>query len=159
MIREYFGGTILICCLLFACSTTPPQKTPKEAEGVLITPQLFEKIVGIDWHLIRMTLDGEPYPMVENSEVTFACSQEGQVAGAASINRYFGNLKLAENGGIVWNKVFGMTRMAGPPELMKQESVFMDALSKTSRMFLNNSTLILKSQDRSTVLEFDRVEK
>lgn len=159
MIRQYLGGTIMICCLLFACSATHPHKTPKEAEGVLITPQLLDKIVGIEWHLIKMTLDGEPNPMIENSKVTFACSHEGQVTGVASINRYFGNLKLAENGGIVWNKAFGMTRMAGPPELMDQESLFMDALLKTSRMVLNDSKLELKNKDRSVELEFGKIGK
>ena len=49
--------------------------------------------------------------------------------------------------------------MAGPPELMKQESVFMDALSKTSRMYLNDSKLELRSKNRSTILEFEQVEK
>lgn len=159
MIRKYLGGTIMICCLLFACTATHPQKAPKEAEGVLITPQQLNKIVDIEWHLIRMTLDGEPNPMVKNSTVTFVCSHERQVAGVASINRYFGNLKLAENGEIVWNKAFGMTRMAGPPELMKQESVFMDALSKTSRMYLNDSKLEFRSKNRSTILEFGQVKK
>jgi len=159
MKRKYLGGTILICCLLFACTATHPQKAQKEAEGVLITPQQLNKIVDIEWHLIRMTLDGEPNPMIKNSTVTFVCSHEEQVAGVASINRYFGNLKLAEKGEIVWNKAFGMTRMAGPPELMKQESVFMDALSKTSRMYLNDSKLELRSKNRSTILEFEQVEK
>ena len=159
MIRKYSGAIIILSCLFFACSATHPQKDAKEADGVLITPQQFEKIVDIEWHLIRMTLDGEPKPRVKNSKVTFVCSNEGKVAGVASINRYFGNLKLAEDGAIVWNKAFGMTRMAGPPELMEQESGFMAALTKTSRMYLNDSTLKLKSRDRSTVLEFDQVEK
>jgi heat shock protein HslJ len=126
---------------------------------VLITPQQFERIVDIEWHLSRMKVEGEPKPLVENSKVTFVCSNEGKVAGVASLNRYFGTLELAEDGGIVWNKAFGMTRMAGPPELMEQESVFMAALTKTARMVLNDSALTLTSRDRSTVLIFDQVEK
>jgi heat shock protein HslJ len=96
--------------------------------------------------------------LVENSKPTFSCTSEGQVAGMATINRYFGNLKLTEDGEIIWNKAFGMTRMAGPPELMKQESKYMDALTKTSRMYLNDSKLVLRSKDRSYVLEFGKIK-
>ena len=159
MIKKYFGAPIIFCCLLLACSATHSQKVTKEADGVLITPQQIEKIVDIEWHLSRMTLDGKPKPLVKNSKVTFVCSNEAKVAGVASINRYFGALELAEDGAIVWNKAFGMTRMAGPPELMEQESVFMASLTKTTRMYLNGSALTLTSRDRSTVLVFDRVEK
>ena len=156
MNRRYIGIPITIFCLLYACAPTQPQTALKESDGVQVTQKLLDKIVDIEWQLIRMTVDGEHKPMVKNSTVTFVYSSKGQVAGMASINRYFGNLKLAENGAIVWNKAFGMTRMAGPPELMTQESVFMDALMKTSRMYLKEATLKFKSEDQSTVLEFDR---
>jgi heat shock protein HslJ len=77
----------------------------------------------------------------------------------ATINRYFGNLKLTENGEIIWNKAFGMTRMAGPPELMQQEAVYMDTLMKTSRMYLLKAKLVLRNEDRSYVLEFEKIDK
>lgn len=159
MIRIYLCVTIMICSLLFACTGVHPQKAGREADGVLITPQQFKNIVGLEWHLIKMTLNSDPIPLVENSKVTFSCSSEGEVAGLATINRYFGNLKVNEDGGIIWNKAFGMTRMAGPPELMKQESAYMDALTKTSRMYLNDSKLELRNKDRSYVLEFVKIKK
>ena len=134
MIKKYSSAPIIFCCLVFACTATHSQKVTTEADGVLITPQQFEKIVDIEWQLNRMTLDGQPKPLVKNS-------------------------KLAEDGTIVWNRAFGMTRMAGPPELMEQESVFMAALTKTARMVLNDSALTLTSRDRSTVLVFDQVQK
>lgn len=159
MIRIYLCATIMICSLLFACTGVHPQKTGGEAEGVLITPQQFNDIVGIEWHLIKMTLNSDPIPLGENSKVIFSCSSEGEVAGLATINRYFGNLKLNEDGEIVWNKAFGMTRMAGPPELMQQESAYMDALIKTSRMYLKEAKLVLRNKDRSYVLEFGKINK
>jgi len=159
MTRIYIGMTIMICSLIFMCSGIPLQKAGGETDGVLITPQELKNIVGVEWHLIKMTLDSDPIPLVENSNVTFSCSSEGEVAGAATLNRYFGNLKLNEDGEIVWNKAFGMTRMAGPPELMKQEAVYMDALIKTSRMYLKDSKLILRSKGRSSLLEFEKIKK
>jgi heat shock protein HslJ len=74
--------------------------------------------------------------------------------GKATINRYSGSLQLEDDGQIIWNNAFIMTRMAGPPELMQQEADFTRALMKTSRMYLKESGLVLTSEDRSTVLEF-----
>ncbi len=156
MIKSYLGTSVIFICLSLACSTIQPQTASKESDGVEVTQKLLDEIVDIEWQLIRMTVNGEHKPLVKNSRVTFVYGNKGQVAGAASINRYFGNLKLTKNGAIVWNKAFGMTRMAGPPELMTQESVFMDTLMKTSRMYLNESTLKFKSEDLSTVLEFEK---
>lgn len=159
MTRIYVGMIIVICCLLFACSAIHPQKAGREPDGMLIKPQQLKTIVGLEWHLIKITLDGDQIPLVENSKVTFSCNSEGEVVGVATINRYFGNLKVNEDGEIIWNKAFGMTRMAGPPELMKQEAVYMDALIKTSRMYLNDSKLLLISKDRSAALKFSNLKK
>jgi heat shock protein HslJ len=159
MTSIFSGVMIIIFSLLSACTGIHPQKGGREADGVLITPQQYENIDGVEWHLIEMTRDSDPVSLVENSKVTFSCSDKGQVAGVATINRYFGNFKLTEDGEIVWNKAFGMTRMAGPPELMKQETVYMDALIKTSRMYLREDNLILRSKDLSYVLEFGKINK
>jgi heat shock protein HslJ len=159
MARIYAGVIIIICSLLSACSGIQSQEVGREADGLQITPQQYERIDGLEWHLIEMTRDSDPIPLVEKSKVTFSCRDKGQVAGLATINRYFGNLKLTENGEIIWNKAFGMTRMAGPPELMQQEAVYMDTLMKTSRMYLLKAKLVLRNEDRSYVLEFEKIDK
>ena len=101
-----------------------------------------------------MKIDNETIPLIEDTKNTFACDENGKVAGVASLNRYFGNFRLKEDGEIIWSKAFGMTRMAGPPELMAQEAKFMQALPQTLRMYLKKEKLLLISTDNSTVLEF-----
>jgi heat shock protein HslJ len=145
-------GTLLV----FACAGTRPESAATAPAGRPVTPRAFGQIAGIQWHLTQMTLDNKPVSLVENSETTLACDAKGNVTGKASINRYSGNLKLLDDGEIIWNKAFIMTRMAGPPELMQQEALFTQALMKTSRMLLNDSKLTLNSQDNSTVLEFEQ---
>jgi heat shock protein HslJ len=49
--------------------------------------------------------------------------------------------------------------MAGPPELMQQETDFTQALMQTSRIYLKASKLVLKSNNGSTVLEFIPAKK
>ncbi len=155
MVKHNAMALIVSGTLLFlACTATQSNNPGSMSDETLVTPKLFNKITGIEWQLTKMTLDNKSIDLVENSKTTFVCDDNGRVSGVATLNRYSGNLKLLPNGEIVWNKAFIMTRMAGPPELMQQEADFTQALMKTSRMFLNGSKLALRSQDRSTVLEF-----
>ena len=143
---------------VLACAGTQSGGTGTKTDAMQITPQRLKDITGIEWHLKKLITDNKSIPLIENSKTTFSCDKEGKVAGAASINRYFGNFNLKENGDIVWNQAFGMTRMAGPPELMEQEAAFMHALPQTTRMYLKASKLILISKDKSTTLEFAKID-
>lgn len=142
--------------LLVACAGARPEGAATVPAGRPVTAEGLGQISGVQWHLTKMTLDNKSITLVQNSETTFACDEKGNVTGKATINRYSGNLKLQDDGEIIWNKAFIMTRMAGPPELMQQEALFTQALMKTSRMLLNDSKLALRSQDNSTVLEFEQ---
>jgi len=151
-------ATMITGLLLQACAGAHSNSTATMPAGALVTPGLFKKITGIEWQLTKMTLDNKLIDLVADSKTTFACDDNGRVSGVATLNRYSGNLKLLPDGEVVWNKAFIMTRMAGPPELMQQEANFTQALMQTSRMFLNESKLALRSRDNSTVLEFERAE-
>jgi heat shock protein HslJ len=95
---------------------------------------------------------GEMKP-VERSRVSFSCTPDGEVAGKASINRYSGSMVAVGDRIIRWNP-FRVTRMAGPPELMKQESLFLQALPETTRFFMFGEKLVLENENRGVRLEF-----
>ncbi len=141
--------------LIFACAGAQENDRRTNPDGELITPGNLNAIAGVEWNLINMIIDNEPVALVKDSVTTFSCDQDGKVAGKATINRYSGSLKLQEDGEISWSKAFIMTRMAGPPELMEQESIFSQALMKTSRMYHQEPKLMMIGPDRSTVLEFE----
>jgi heat shock protein HslJ len=141
--------------LILACSGTYYTNGGDEHDGRLITPQNLNDVSGVEWVLAQMTTDNETVALVKDSQTTFSCDENGNVAGKATINRYSGNLKLHNDGDIIWSKAFIMTRMAGPPELMQQEADFTRALMQTSRMTLKDSKLVLQSDDGSTILEFE----
>ena len=143
---------------VLACAGTQSGGTGTKTDAMQITPQRIDDISGIEWHLTKMKMADKSISLIENSKTTFSCDEDGKVAGVATINRYFGNFNLKENGDIVWNQAFGMTRMAGPPELMEQEAAFMHALPQTARMYLKASKLILISKDKSTTLEFAKID-
>ena len=155
MLRQYLNLMLVLGILwIFACAGIRSNNAGSITGGKLITPRNLKDITGIEWILSRMTNDNDTISLVENSKTTFACDEKGNVTGKAPINRYSGNLQLQDDGQIIWNKAFIMTRMAGPPDLMQQEADFTGALMKTSHMYIKESGLVLISEDRSTVLEF-----
>ena len=139
---------------LLACAGTQSGDTETKLAATRITPQRIKDIAGIEWHLTRMKIENESIPLIKDTKNTFSCDENGKGAGVASLNRYFGSFSFKEDGEIVWSKAFGMTRMAGPPELMAQEAKFMKALPQTSRIYLTKEKLVLISTDHATVLEF-----
>jgi heat shock protein HslJ len=155
---SYLIVSIVVCSILLACAATRSKSTGSMADGELITLQTLKDISAIEWNLTRMTKDNEKFALVQDSKTTFACDENGKVTGKATLNRYSGNLEIQDDGAIVWSKAFIMTRMAGPPELMQQETDFTQALMQTSRIYLKDSKLVLMSEDRSTVLEFEQTK-
>jgi len=156
MMRQYLSQIFIFSLLLIiACAGAQSDKAGTKIDGKLITSQNLGDIAGIEWNLAQMTKDSETIALVKDSQTTFECDDTGRVTGKATLNRYSGNLKLQDDGEIIWSKAFIMTRMAGPPELMQQETDFIQSLMQTSRIILNDAKLVLKSHDESTVLEFN----
>ena len=155
MMKQYLNQIfIFVLLFIFTCAGTQSNDSGSQSDGKLITPLNLKDITGIEWNLMQMTKDHESIELVADSQTTFACDENGSVFGKATLNQYSGNLELQEDGEIIWSKAFIMTRMAGPPELMQQETEFTQALMQTSRIILNDAKLVLKSHDGSTVLEF-----
>jgi heat shock protein HslJ len=142
--------------VLIACAGNQSQETEMRTGGVLVTPEGLKDIAGNEWYLKGLKINNESISLIKNTEITFSCDANGKVAGVATINRYFGSFSLKKDGEMVWNKAFGMTRRAGPPELMEQETRFMQALPQTSRLYIKKDILIATSAAHSTVLEFEK---
>ena len=143
---------------LLACAGSQSGDAETQTEAVQISLQRLKDIAGIEWHLQKMIADNRSVPLIADTNNTFSCDESGKVTGVATINRYFGNFTLKEDGDLIWNNAFGMTRMAGSPELMEQEAKFMLALPRASRIYLKGSQLILASEDKSTLLEFQKAD-
>ena len=74
-----------------------------------------------EWEVTEMAIGGELVTPIEGSRLTVEIA-DGRVAGSAGVNRYMG--PVSDEG-------FGLlatTMMAGPPELMGQEQIFLELL-------------------------------
>ena len=159
MMKQYLNLIFIFGLIfIFACAATQSSDSGSKSDGKLITALNLKDITGIEWDLTQMTKNNETIALVKDSQTTFACDENGRVTGKATLNQYSGNLKLQDDGEIIWSKAFIMTRMAGPPELMQQETDFTRTLMKTTRMFLKESKLVLMSKDKSNLLEFEQTQ-
>jgi heat shock protein HslJ/uncharacterized lipoprotein YbaY len=89
--------------------------------------------------------------IVDGSRATLNFGADGELAGSGSCNRYSGSYTLTGEGLSVSSKT-AMTMMACVPELMQQESRFMQLLSRVRRFRLGvDGALILEADDSGTI--------
>lgn len=116
--RTLCGSAIGATLLLAGCQAPGPRSSTEP-------PPV--KMLGSNWALV--SLAGE-LPAGE-SKITLEFGADGKVGGDAGVNRYFGPYQIAHPdsgaGALSFGEI-GSARMAGSPELMKQESEYLDLL-------------------------------
>jgi heat shock protein HslJ len=118
----------------------------------VITSENIGRIVGIRWILQKISIDGDEYDLAgDRPYIEF--SDDGRISGFTSINRCSGSMQLDDQGGARWSP-FASTKMAGPPELMKQESIFLEALPRVQRLSIEGTHLYAQSEDDRVRLIF-----
>jgi heat shock protein HslJ len=115
------------------------------------------ELQGGEWRLLELTVAGIELPLPPEARATLQLQGDDKVGGVAFINRFFGPLHVTGDGTLGWGEAFGMTKMAGPPELMELEQAYLDALLQTDRLRLEAGQLILQSQDGAVLLRFEAV--
>ncbi len=112
---------------------------------------------GAEWRLTDWIVNGVQRQLVVDSNVTIAFDPSGKLNGNASINSFSGNFRFDAEGRLQWPRAgFTLTRMAGPPDLMAQERVFLDSLRRTVHYHADGQQLVLESANKSVVLTFSR---
>ncbi len=117
---------------------------------------LLPRISGGEWRLALLKDDGQNRPLASENPPTLKIDPSGKVAGMASVNRYFGDMKIDTAGRVSWGGPFGSTKMAGPEPLMDQEAAFLKALQKTDHLFIQGERLVMEDASGQTALEFER---
>lgn len=131
------------------------QVTPPVATGV--AAGAGKPRGGVQWQLQSWRIDGAEQALVPGSEIAVSFDPSGKVAGNGSVNRFSGNFRFDQNGRMVWPPSgFAISKMAGPPDMMKQERTFLQALRRMSDFRVEGPQLILESASGKTVLTFAR---
>ena len=147
--------TVQIFAILALITAAGCQGSEKaQSVQIPITSDNFKTIAGMQWTLQEMTVDGEAFELVGEKLFIQFNADENKVTGFASVNRFFGSVKIDGKGRVQWPGPFGSTRMAGPPEQMKQEDAFLKALPRTKRLSKAEINLYAASADGQTELVF-----
>lgn len=109
---------------------------------------------GTELKATRLVSDGTDVPLLADRPITLQLEPEGRVTGRASVNRYFGGFTPGADGTIVWQGGLGSTRMAGPPEAMRLETVFFQVLPLTSEIEAGSDALTFRSADGKNLVKF-----
>lgn len=138
--------------LMIMTGCREPQKS--QLNQTTITAENFKTIAGMQWILKQMTVDGEAFELTGEMPFVQFNADENKITGFASINRFFGSVKIDGEGHVQWPGPFGSTRMAGSPEQMKQEDAFLKALPQTERLSTAGINLYAATADGKTELVF-----
>lgn len=95
--------------------------------------------------------------VLDRAQSTLEVSQDGTVSGNTAVNRYSGKATLKEMS--IRFGPLAMTRRAGPPAMMDQESKFTAAVEKVSGYRIENTGLLyLLDAEGKVVLRFSELE-
>jgi len=145
----WFATIALGLACLAGCKTAGDETMESTT---VITSENISRIVGVRWILQKMNIDGNEYGLTgDRPYIEF--SNGGKISGFTSINRCSGSMQLDDQGGVRWSPL-ASTRMAGPPELMKQESIFLEALQSVQHLSLEGIYLHAQSEDGQVELVF-----
>ena len=126
---------VLIPFALVACANS-------KSSGV----NLADGIIG-NWNLA--SINQLPITLPQGArQPGLSITGDGKVSGLAGVNRISGAFDPATlaDGRISFGPM-AMTKMAGPPELMKIEDDFTQALSKVTRARIDTDQLVFSSDD------------
>jgi heat shock protein HslJ len=149
--KKTFCMAVLLGLMITAgCQESQEEQLTQTA----ITAENYKTIAGMQWILQQMTVDGKSIELLGEKPFIQFDPEENKVTGFASLNRFFGSVKIDNEGHVQWPGPFGSTRMAGSPEQMQQEDTFLKALPRTEWLSKAGSNLYATSDDGKTRLVF-----
>jgi heat shock protein HslJ len=124
------ASVALSLSLVFAlgCQSTSPTDDATTREAPTMATMAIENIT---WHLAEVGgKPAEPVPQDARAPHIRLSDSDKRVSGYSSVNQFSGGYELS--GQSLKFGMLAMTRRAGPPPLMAQETAFTAALEKTT---------------------------
>ena len=141
--RTMRWAAVLVMALLAACGSGGADSP---SPGPTPSPPPAELLPGEQWVLLSAQAD----PATPTFEVTLTFDAEG-VAGKAPVNTYFGPAQIGA--GTMRLGPLASTEMAGPPDAMRAETEFLQAMSAVTSWTVGDDLLALAS-DTGPLLTF-----
>ncbi len=129
---------------------------PGLAFGQEAADPLLEQLRGTTYRLTSVAVGDQALQLPAKPVITIRFEENGKVNGRSTVNLYFGSLQLSAEGTITWGSAgFAVTRRSGPGTLMELESLFLQALERTTKLSLEGTTLTFSSADPAISMIFE----
>ncbi|WP_455210394.1 META domain-containing protein [Kaarinaea lacus] len=147
--------TVTMIIVFLLASALTASTMADEMKNKPMTPPILKDIAKTQWQLDLVQDNATQKSLPKEPPITIMLEENGKVAGGASVNRYFGEFALKDEGAIQWKGPgFGATMMAGPQDLMDFEQYYFKILHQCDRLSLNSERLIFHTQDGKLRLEY-----
>jgi heat shock protein HslJ len=83
-----------------------------------------------DWELLRGTVEGDAFPVVDGHRITMKFSDDGTVGGVAACNSY-GGTYVADAEDLIIGRELASTAMGCEPRVMDAEAAFLAVLGES----------------------------
>ena len=111
-----------------------------------------EDLLKTSWTLVSITTDKGEASLPNQHGITLVIDEQGRISGKSGVNQYFGSVSMVE-GKISWGQM-GCTEMAGPPERMEAESLYVKSLSQTTTYQIAQNVLTFSDAATKTKVVF-----
>ncbi len=128
-----------------------------ESETLVYAKSEEVTLPGSSWNVTSYNNgQGGVTTLVTNSGLTLEFGEDGTVSGSGGVNRYNGPYEV-DGAGITIGPV-ASTKMAGEPELMEQESAYLEALESSTEWKVVRGQLELRDADGSAMVFADAAQ-
>jgi heat shock protein HslJ len=128
--------------------------TGEKSESLVYEKAAEVTLPGTSWNVTSYNNGkGGVTTLVAGSELTLEFGEDGTVAGNGGVNRFNGPYEV-DGAGITIGPL-ALTKMAGEPALMEQESAFVKALESATKWKVVRGTLELRDADGSAMVFAD----
>jgi heat shock protein HslJ len=144
------GWLIIVCCAVVGLAGCGADSGPEEDKQVVVMkPVTAANFEGTGWR--ALSIAGQP--VADDVRSTILLEADNRVAGFGGCNSFFGSWGL-EDDTIVFGHL-GATMMMCPPEMMEQETRFLEVLNRAERFEIVDGELVIHSagSDQPTVLQ------
>ena len=129
---------------------------PAVAMGQDGTSPLLSQFARQTYRLTAFTVGGQEIALSAKPAITIRFAEDGKLSGRSTVNIYFGSLQLNAEGDISWGFAgLAVTRRSGPQTLMDLESLYVQALERTTKLTFDGSALTFSSTEPAIGLTFE----
>jgi hypothetical protein len=114
-------------------------------------------VYGVDWRLTRVIRDNKEMALPPKYKASLRLETDGRVSGYGAASAFTGRYRLRSPGRIEWaENGFLITHDAQQPDPSQIDYLYVDSLERITRAGLSKTGLVLRNEDGSISLSFER---